>query len=49
MELWYKSGHKIQILNIYAPNNSVHRKRLNNNLTPNTNMDNAYNHILGVG
>ena len=39
------NGHKIQIFNIYAPNNSVHRKRFYNNL--NTYMANEYCHILG--
>ena len=38
------NGHKIQIINIYAPNNSVERKRFYNNMS--TVFDDEYAHIL---
>ena len=39
------NDHKIQILNIYAPNNSVHRKHFTINLS--TLLDNEFSYILG--
>ena len=40
------NGHKIQIINIYAPNNSVERKRFYNNMS--TVFDDEYAHILAA-